>query len=89
MRADQDAVKALRAMRAERKPTSEMLRYLDGRRLSTIEMMDCFRAAFDLDSYGVGPIGGWFADGSGELNDEAVSALLDAAIAEREGRGTS
>jgi hypothetical protein len=27
--------------------------------------LDDFREAFGLDSYGVGPVGGWFADSSG------------------------
>ena len=72
-------------MREQGRRSVEMLRYLDSRKLGTIEMMDHFREAFGLDSYGVGPIGGWFADGTGELDDDAVSALLDAAIAEQDG----
>ena len=83
---DPELIHVLRAWRAQGKRAAEMLRYLDRHHLSTIEMMDYFREAFGLDSYGVAPIGGWFADGAGELDDEAVSALLDAAIAEREAK---
>jgi hypothetical protein len=78
-------IAALRAMREAGRRSVELLRYLDSRGLDTIEMMDCFREAFGLDSYAVGPIGGWFADGTGELDDDQVSALLDAVIDPRAG----
>lgn len=77
----------LRAARVQGARTAAMLRALDARGMLTIEMMDAFREAFGLDSYAVAPIGGWFADGAGELDDDAVSALVDAAIAEQESRG--
>jgi len=82
---DPEMVATLRAMRRRGSPSADMLRYLDGRGLSSVEMTDHFREAFDLDGYDAGPIGGWFADGTGELGDEAVSDLLDPAIAAREG----
>jgi hypothetical protein len=64
-------------MRARGSRSADMLRFLDGRGLSTIEMMDHFRVAFGLDSYDASAIGGWFADGSGELDDDAINRLLD------------
>jgi hypothetical protein len=70
-------IESLRAMHARGSHSADMLRTLDSRGLSTIEMMDHFREAFGLDSYDASAIGGWFADGSGELDDDAINRLLD------------
>ena len=77
---DPELVAAIRAMRAQGRHSAEMLRYLDARGLDTIQMIDHYRAAFGLDSYDASAIGGWFADGSGELDDDAINRLLDPAI---------
>ncbi|MGH2562046.1 MAG: hypothetical protein ACRDJH_23555 [Thermomicrobiales bacterium] len=73
----------MRQRRRRGASSAEILRVLAGRGMTTIPMVDHFQAAFGLDSYDVAPIGGWFADGSGELDDAAVSALLDVAITRR------
>ena len=64
-------------MRARGSHSAEMLRYLDSLGLHTVEMMDHFRVAFGLDSDIASAIGGWFAEGSGELDDDAINRLLD------------
>jgi hypothetical protein len=70
-------IESLRAQHAQGRHSADLLRYLDSRGLSPVEMMDHFREAFGLDSYDAGAIGGWFADGSGELNDDDINRLLD------------
>ncbi len=81
---DPDLAARLREMRVTGCRSAEMLRFLAGHGLATVDLMDQFRAAFGLDSYDVAPIGGWFVDGAGELDDDAISRLLDDAIAARE-----
>lgn len=83
-RTDPHLVTELRAMRRAGCRSVDMLRFLDRRGLATVDLMDHFRAAFHLDSYDVAPIGGWFADGTGELDDDAVTKLLDSSIAAHE-----
>ena len=73
---DPEIVEMLRALQRRGEPSAAMLRVLDGRGLSTPQMMSHFREAFDLDFDDVSCIGGWFADGSGELSDEAITARL-------------
>lgn len=76
-------VETMRQRRRQGASSAEILHMLDQHGQTTIAMIDHFQAAFDLDSYDVAPIGGWFADGAGELDDAAVSALLDAALTRR------
>ena len=78
---DPKLIELLRSQHRDGRTSADLLRLLDDRGLDMVESMDHFRIAFGLDSYDVAPIGGWFADGTGELNDAAVSDLLDRAIA--------
>jgi hypothetical protein len=78
---DPQLIAALRELQRRGRHSAELLRFLHERGQIPIEMMDHFREAFSLDSYAVSPIGGWAADGSGELDDDAINTFLDAAIA--------
>ena len=81
---DPRVIAGLRDLHFDRRSSVDMLRYLDAQGLNTVQMMDCFREAFDLGWDDVTPIGGWFADGTGELDDERVGLLLDIALSNRE-----
>ena len=85
MKLDNDpaVVAMLRAGKRRGASSVALLRELDRRGLSQVEMMSLFREAFDLDFDDVSCIGGWFAHGVGELDDRAINALLERAIAER------
>lgn len=61
--------------------SSDILRFLNARGITVLETMFFFRKAFGLDFWDIACIGGWFSDGSGELDDDAVNSLLDPAIA--------
>jgi hypothetical protein len=79
----------LRAMWRAGSPASALLRLLDKRGLTTVPMIQMFEVTFGLATGEASPIGGWFADGTGELNDEQVDRLLAAVIeAQRSGWDT-
>ncbi len=77
---DPTHVAEVRRMKEEGKHGAEMLHWLTSRGLEDVEMMSVLREAFDLGFDDVSCIGGWFEDGSGELSDEQINALLDAAV---------
>jgi hypothetical protein len=76
-------IESMRKLVLKGKKSVEILYFLDRKKLRGIEMMSHFREAFDLDFDDVSCIGGWFPDGSGELSDKAINALLDSAIAKK------
>lgn len=81
------AVTELRAMwKAGRRP-SDLLHELAQQGLDQIAMMDLFRAAFALEQADVSCIGGWTHQGTGELGDVQVDALLGQHIVERAAEG--
>jgi hypothetical protein len=77
---DPQLIELLRVLKRRGHRSSDILRELDRRGLSQVRMMSHLREAFDLDFDDVSCIGGWFADGAGELGDEAINALLEPAI---------
>ena len=78
-----ELVETIRKLKRQGTPSADILRFLADHDLMAVEMMSHFREAFGLEFGDVNCIGGWFPDGSGELDDDAVSRLLDRAIAER------
>jgi len=80
---DPALIEMIRTRKRRDERSVDILRELDRQGLSQIQMMSHFREAFDLDFDDVSCIGGWFADGAGELDDRAISSLLDRAIEAR------
>lgn len=60
--------------------SSAILHALASDGLTPVQMMSHFHEAFELSFDDVHCIGGWAADGTGELDDAAVDAFLEPAI---------
>ena len=78
----QEIIQTLKAMAAEGKKPSDMLRYLvlDLGEQQQLELMLCFTEAFDLTLGEVTAIGGWWHDDSAELNDADIDAYISPLI---------
>lgn len=81
---DPQLVKQIRILRQQGKTYAEILHILAGQNLSDTEMMVQVMEAFQLSLGDVKCIDGWFPDGAGELDDDAVNRILSDRIAERE-----
>ena len=82
MKLDNDPVLVarLRESRAGGTRAVDLLRILAERGLGTVEIMSHLREAFTLNFDDVSCIGGWFPDGTGELSDDAIDALLESSL---------
>ena len=81
---DPQVVKQISLLRQQGKTYAEILHFLAGQNLSDVEMMTQLMAAFQLSLGDVKCIDGWFPDGTGEIDDEAVNRILSDRISERE-----
>lgn len=75
-----EIIDQLRDMWRKNLPASDLLKYLDSKGLHTIDMITSFQTAFGLSFGDASPIGGWFADGTGELDDDKIHKLLATVI---------
>lgn len=79
---DPELVSTIIMLKRHGKKSVEILHWLAERKLTTIDMMSHFREAFGLAFGDVSCIGGWFPDGTGELDDNSINSLLDSSIAD-------
>ena len=75
-------VLAARRMYEEGRRPAEILRHFAVSRpeLSIVHLMALLSDAFGLPHEAVQCLGGWWHDGSGELSDERINALISGAI---------
>jgi len=81
---DPELVRQIRQLKRLEKSFAEKLRFLAAQKLTDTEMMIQLMEAFHLTLGDVKCVDGWFPDGAGELNDEAVNQILNDRLAERE-----
>lgn len=81
---DQECIAHLQAMAKGGAKVSQVLRYLRRRfapeEPHKITLIQYLRQAFDLSLQEASPIAGWSADGTGELSDAQLDALVGPAV---------
>lgn len=84
MKVDCLILEQLRTMARQGQPASRMLKKLHDllppQQYNTIALILCFRQAFALSLQEASPIGGWNADGTGEIPDDRLNGFLEPAI---------